>query len=204
MNVLFAAIFIVCNAILLFLSPERFLPTLLGAAGKSGALCLSLLSTYAVWLGLMRLWEDSGVSRGVSRALKPFAKRLFRTNDEQTLSVVCMNLSVNLLGISGAATPYGIRAAKLLDKTADGEYASCMFFVLSATSLQILPTSVIGVRTALGSAAPADVVLPTMLVSLFSTLLAAVLVRLFIPPKAQKVSARTVGIFQKSKGAGIG
>ena len=186
MNILFAVIFIAANALLLFLSPDTFLSTLLNATSKSATLCISLIATYSVWLGLMRVWEDSGVSRGVSKLLRPVAKRVFCTDDKPTLDAVCMNLSVNLLGISGAATPYGVKAAQLLDKTKNAEYASCMLFVLNATSLQLIPTSIIGIRTALGSAAPASIILPTVITTLFSTLLGAVLVRTFIPPNKKE------------------
>ena len=171
MNVIFTVIFCVSALALLFHSPDSFLSALLSGASKSAALCLSLLSTYAVWLGLMQVWEDSGVSRAFSKRLFPLASKLFKTKDEKTLSAVCMNLSVNLLGISGAATPYGIQAAALLDKTKHAEYASTLFFILNATSLQLFPTSIVAVRTALQSANPTDVVLPILLSSAFATLL---------------------------------
>ena len=207
MNILFTLLFIVCNAILLFLSPQDFLPSLLDSASKSAALCLSLLSSYAVWLGLMRVWEDSGVAKGFSKLLAPVCKRLFQTQDEQTLRAVSMNISVNMLGISGAATPYGVTAARLLDKSPNAEYASCMFFVLNATSLQIIPASVVGIRAALGSVDAANVILPTFLTSLFSTLLAALLTRLLIPPKSnlspQPSPLSTPFAVQKTKGAGM-
>ncbi len=183
MNVIFYVVFIVSNALLLFIAPQDFLPTLLLGASKSATLCLSLLSTYCVWLGLMRVWEDSGVSKKLSAFLTPISKKLFKTDDEKTLQAVTMSLSVNLLGISGAATPYGMQAAALLDKTEHAEYASCMLFALNATSLQLIPTSVIGVRVALHSASPADILFPTLFTSIFSTVLAAVLVRVCIPPK---------------------
>lgn len=206
MNVLFGVIFILSTAILLILSPENFLAALLDGGSKAATLCLSLVATYSVWLGLMKLWEELGVSRGVSRLMRPLARRLFKTDDNATLDAVCMNLSVNFLGISGAATPYGIRAANLLDKSPHAEYASAMFFVLNATSLQLIPTSIIGIRVALRSAAPADIILPTLLSTVFSTLLGAVLVRLLIAPK-RKTERQTDHIkrrsFLKSKGAGI-
>ncbi|MBQ8323130.1 MAG: spore maturation protein A [Clostridia bacterium] len=202
MNTLFAIVFILSTAILLILSPDTFLSTLLAGASKSATLCLSLLATYAVWLGLMKVWEDCGISRGVSKGLKPLARRLFKTDDEETLNAVCMNLSVNLLGISGAATPYGIRAAQLLDRSDEAEYSSSMLFVLNATSIQLIPTSIIGVRVALGSAAPADILIPTLLTTVFSTVIGLILTRLLIPPKHGKKRARTEEVFFKKKGAG--
>ena len=176
MNALFGIIFFFSALILLFLAPDAFLTTLLDGAGKSATLCISLLSTYAVWLGLMNVWEQSGVSRKISRFLRPIARKLFKTEDEKTLDCLCMNMSVNLLGISGAATPYGISAAQRLDKADNAEYSSAVLLVLNATSLQLIPTSIIGIRTALGSAAPADIVLPTILSTVFSTALGLLLV----------------------------
>ena len=184
MNILFAIIFIISNAVLLCLAPDAFLSTLLDATSKSATLCISLIATYSVWLGLMRVWEDSGVSRQISKLLKPMAKRLFVTKDEQTLNAICMNMSVNMLGISGAGTPYGVKSATLLDKTPSAERDSCMLFVLNATSLQLIPTSMIGLRTALGSVNPSAVILPTLITTLFSTVLGVLLVKLLIPKRA--------------------
>lgn len=205
MNAIFAIIFVISTAILLVLSPENFLPALLGGATKAGTLCASLLGSYALWLGLMKLWEDSGVSRGVSRAMRPLARRLFKTDDPKTLDAVCMNLSVNLLGISGAATPYGIRAVGLLNESDESDYALSMFFVLNATSLQLIPTSIVGIRAALNSAAPADIILPTLLTTVFSTLLGAVAVRVFVPEKsAKRTENRPAKNFLSHKKKGVG
>lgn len=199
MNILFILVFCVCTFLLLCTSPETFLAALLEGAGKGASVCVSLIATYAVWLGLMRVWEDSGVARTVSRWTKPIARRLFKTEDEQTLQAISMNMSVNLLGISGAATPYGIQAAKLLDKTENAEYSSAMLFVLNATSLQLIPTSIIGVRVAMQSASPYDVVIPTLLATAFSTFLGVVLTRVFIPPKKTRAPRK----IYKMQGAGI-
>ena len=202
MNALFSLVFLLGGALLFFLSPENFLPTLIDGAAKSAALCFSLIATYAVWLGLMNVWKDSGVTRAISRVLRPLVRKLFKTNDDETLDSVCMNASVNLLGISGAATAYGIKAANLLDRSPEREHDSCMLFVLNATSLQLLPTSIIGVRTALGSASPADIVLPTLIATLFSTVLGVILVQLFVPPTHKKAACVRWEI-GKTKGAGI-
>ena len=199
MNALFGIIFFFSALILLFLSPDAFLTTLLEGAGKSATLCISLLSTYAVWLGLMNVWEQSGVSRKFSRLLRPIARKLFGTKDEKTLDCLCMNMSVNLLGISGAATPYGISAAQLLDKADNAEYASAVLLVLNATSLQLIPTSIIGIRTALGSAAPADIVLPTLFSTVFSTALGLALVWLCFSVK----NRRFFPVLQKKHRAGV-
>jgi spore maturation protein A len=182
MNAIFTVVFLISTLLLLCTSPDLFLSALLDGAGKGASICVSLVATYSVWLGLMRVWEDSGVARHISRFTKPLARKLFKTDNEEALQAISMNLSVNLLGISGAATPYGIRAATLLDKTENAEYSSAMLFVLNATSIQLIPTSIIGVRVAMHSASPNYVVIPTLLATLLSTFLGIILTRLFIPP----------------------
>ena len=183
MNILFLFLFAVCGVCMLVKAPDLFLATLLEGGGKAASTCLALLSSYAVWMGLIRIWEDCGFAKKVAKLVKPLAKKLLLTDDEECLEAVSMNLSVNLLGISGAATPYGVRAANLLDKTEHAEYSSAMFFVLNATSLQLLPTSMVALRTSLQSVAPADIILPTLITTLFSTLLGVSLTILFLRPK---------------------
>lgn len=203
MNILFSVLFILSNLLLLCLSPKDFLPALLDGTSKSATLCISLIATYSVWLGLMEVWKKSGVTRKVSRLVKPLSKRLFKTDNDEILDAVCMNLSVNMLGVSGAGTPYGITACKLLDKTENAEYSSALFFVLNATSLQIIPTSVVGIRTALGSVSPADIILPTFLSSVLSTLLGFLLVKAFISQKDKRQIRGFTLKKAKTKGAGI-
>ena len=190
MNAIFLGFFLAAAICLAWVNPTLFLPTLLDGAGSAASVCVALLSSYAVWLGLMQVWEESGINRAIARLLRPICKRLFKTNDRETLTAVSVNLSCNLLGLGGAATPYGVKAAALLDKTEHAEYASCMFFALNATSLQLLPTSVVGLRASLGSGAPADIILPTFLCTAFSTLLACFLTWLFLRPKKEKAHAQ--------------
>ena len=206
MNAVFAAIFILSAAVLLVVDPSGFLPALLDGATRSATLSLSLLATYAAWLGLMKLWEESGVARGISKLLKPLCRNLFKTEDEEALSAIGMNLSANLLGIGGAATPYGIRAATLLDKSKNARYSSSMLFVINATSLQLIPTSVVAFRIAAGSASAADIILPTMLATAFSSVLGVLLVKLFIPAGKRKEKKKSLAAtrLKKAKTQGAG
>ena len=199
MNVIFSLLFFLSAALLFFFDPPNFLSALLDGATKSATTCIALIATYSVWLGLMRVWEDSGVSRAFSKLLRPVACKLFRTDDTETLTAISMNLSSNLLGIGGAATPYGIKAAKLLDKSPNAEYSSAMLFVLNATSLQLVPTSIIAVRTALHSVAPADILLPTLITTVCSTVIGVTLTWLFLSEKTPKVRKNRVSWLGKRK-----
>ncbi len=206
MNTLFTLIFATCAFFLLCHSPDEFLFAMLEGGSKAAATCVALVATYSVWMGLMRVWEDSGVARGVAKLVKPLARKILKTEDENALQAASMNLSVNLLGISGAGTPYGVTCAGLLDKTENAEYSSAMFFVLNATSLQIFPASIVAVRMAMGSAAPTDILLPTLLTTAFSSLLGVVLTRVFIPP-ARKSKGEIPDFIHanqtRTRGAGI-
>ncbi|MBQ7323742.1 MAG: hypothetical protein IJW96_04190 [Clostridia bacterium] len=201
MNILFSLLFLLCTFLLLCVSPDTFLPSILEGASRGASVSVALIANYSIWMGLMRIWEDSGVARSASKLLRPLVKRVFKTDHEEALQTISMNLSVNLLGISGAATPYGIRSAKLLDQTENAEYASAMLFVLNATSLQIIPTSIVSVRVGMLSANPYDIILPTIFASLLSTIVGVALTRLFIRPKTE--AKQPSFFFKKVKTRGV-
>lgn len=200
MNTVFFVIFTASAAVLLAIDPDGFLPAVLSGAGNAATLCVSLLASYAAWLGVMNLWEKSGVTRGISKLLRPIVGRLFHVENEGTKYAISMNLSANILGLGAAATPYGIKAAKLIEDEKNAEYASSVLFVLNATSLQLIPASVIAMRASLESAAPADVILPTLFTTAFSTLLGAGLVKLFV--KKTKKPLRKRAEIRSTRGAG--
>jgi spore maturation protein A len=155
----------------------------------------------------MKVWEDSGVTRAISKLLKPLAKKLFLVQDDETLTAVSMNLSANCLGLAGVATPYGIKAAKLLDKQPNAEYASAMLFVLNATSLQLLPTSIVAVRVGRKSGAPTDIILPTIFATLLSTTLGVLLTKTFIKPastRSKPIKQSKDFILKNAKIEGVG
>ncbi len=207
MNTLFTLVFLSCCFFLLCKNPDGFLEAMLEGGGKAAATCFALIATYSVWMGLMRVWEDSGVARGVAKLVKPLAKKILQTEDEEALQNASMNLSVNLLGISGAATPYGVKAAQLLDRTDNAEYSSAMFFVLNATSLQILPASMVAVRAAMHSSNPTDIILPTLLTTAFSTLVGVLLTRVFIRSNVKERKKAPTFSYPngaQTKGVGIG
>ena len=170
--------FLVAAALFLFTDPDGFLPALLSGGEKAATLSLSLLAVYCVWLGFFKVMERSGLAGKLSRAVFPLAKRLFKTDDREAVYLASCNLSANFLGLPGAPTPLGVKAVEKFC-AAKNHYAANMLFVLNATSLQLLPTTVIALRLAAGSSAPADIFLPTLLATLLSTILGVLLVMLF-------------------------
>lgn len=174
MNVIFTVVCIVSMIIIAIFSPDRLLSSLLGGAEDAAKMALTLFCIYAVWMGLSKLAEKSGLSRAMAKGLKPISRRVFRTDDEAANENLAMNISCNLLGLGGAATPYAVKAIGELEK-GKNTFAQKLLFVINATSIQILPTTVIALRAGAGSSSPADIFLPSLICTAASTALGVLL-----------------------------
>jgi spore maturation protein A len=135
---------------------------------------------YAVWLGIFQLMENSGLAKKIARLFRPVNKFLFGKLPDKANDFMSLNISANLLGMSGATTPMGIKSIEELEKHPNTQYAITMFFVINATSVQVIPSSVMALRTSMGSSAPADIILPTILATLLSTVIGVLLVKMFV------------------------
>ncbi len=176
MNAIFTAVFLASLIVITVVAPDKFLSTLLGGGEKAAATALTLFCIYAVWMGLSRLAEKSGFSRVAAKGLKPLSRRLFKTDNDAALENIAMNLSCNLLGIGGAATPYAVKAIGELEKDGN-DFAQKLLFVINATSVQLIPSTVIALRTSAGSGAAFDIFLPSLICTVIST---AVAVSIFV------------------------
>ena len=148
-----------------------------GNAAMAGAaaaveLCLSMVGVMCLWSGVMSIMKASGLTEGLSRLFRPILGRLLPNacKDPDTLAALSGNVSCNLLGLGNAATPLGIQAAQRMARGCGGRASDelCMLVVLNTASIQLLPTTVAGVRSALGSANPFDILPAVWLASLLS------------------------------------
>ncbi len=183
MNVIFGAFTIISMIILLFINPDSVFSAFMNGAEKALGLSTKMIIIHAVWMGVLSLLEKSGLSEKFAKILRPLNKFLFGDIPEKANDYMALNISANALGMSGATTPMGIKSIKELEKHKGTEYAIAMFFVVNATSIQIIPTSVIALRTSLGSISPADIILPTILATLLSTVIGVTLVKTFLKRK---------------------
>lgn len=202
MNILFFALFLLCTACILVVSPDEFLKVLLSGASSAASLSLALLSSYCVWMGLMKLWEKSGVTRGVSKLLKPAVKKVFMLEHDETVQSVCMNISANFLGLGGVATPYGIDAAKRMQNEKHGGYSSAMLFAVNATNVQLIPTSVIALRVALQSGAPYDILPPVLICSAVALAINMLFTFLIAHRLPKLLRRKKSGVWGRTSGAG--
>lgn len=165
--------------VLLVVNPSAVLSEMLGASASALELCIELCAVYAVWLGILELVEVSGLSQKLAKLLRPLIKKIFKVDNEETQKIIAMNVSANMLGLGNAATPMGIRAMQALDdKTGKANFAMIMLVVVNATSIQLLPTTVIGLRERAGSTNPSDIILPTLIATFCTTILGIILVHL--------------------------
>ena len=104
-------------------------------------------------------------------------KKLFGKVDQNVCDNIAANLSANLLGVGNASTPPAILATKQMDK-GDGKMSKgmAMLFVINACGLQLVTTTIIGIRTSFGSSNPTDIILPCLLTSIVTTAVGILLV----------------------------
>ncbi len=140
-----------------------------GASGAVGVV-MELMGSFAIFCGLMNILSHGGGVEFVNRRLKRPLKWLIPGADEEALSFVTGNLAANMLGLGNAATPLGMEAAKRLAKGEKATAALSMFLVINASSVQLIPSTVVAMRTAAGARDPGAVILPAFLATTLSTL----------------------------------
>ena len=160
------------------------------AAAVSGAadavtLSIELLGIMCLWNGLMTIAEKSKLVEKFSSCLRPIFKRLFPGLDPKgkSASFILLNMTANFLGLGNAATPLGLQAMHSLhNDNGGGSTASrhmVMFVVLNTASFQLIPTTVISLRAANGSAAASEIILPVWIASAFAIIFGICAVKLF-------------------------
>lgn len=124
-------------------------------------LCLTMAGMLCLWMGVMEIMKRAGLSRQLSKLLRPILRRLYPdfAGDREVMDNISANVSANLLGLGNAATPLGIQAARSMSKRTPGVASDslCMLVVCNTASIQLIPTTVASVRAAAGSAAPFDI-----------------------------------------------
>ncbi|MBR5192162.1 MAG: hypothetical protein IKW33_01985 [Clostridia bacterium] len=180
MNIIFIILITLCTFILIFTNPEAVLSSMLNGGEKALDLTLKLVVIYAVWMGMTELLEKTGLANKISNLLKPINMLLFGELPKSAEGFISTNISANLLGMSGATTPMGIKAVNELEKHTNTNYAITMFFVINATSIQLIPSSVLALRNTFSSSSPSDIILPTILATTVSTIIGILLVKIFV------------------------
>lgn len=151
--------------------------------GASGAvtLTISLGGIMSLWCGVMKVMERAGVIEKISKLLAPLLRLFFPDayKSGEGIGEISANISANLLGIGNAATPFALKAMEKLQKNnKDPKTASADMItlaVLNTASINLIPTTIIALRRASGSASPYSVIIPIWICSVCCSALALVL-----------------------------
>lgn len=163
---------------------EAVVNAVLNSAKNSAAMIIGLIGIYVFWMGILNIAKDSGLVDRLAARLKKALLFLFPDvpANSGAAGYISLNLVANMLGMGNAATPFGLSAMRELDKLnghrKTASNAMVMFLVINASSIQILPLTLIAIRGAYGSANPADIVLPSLIATGVSTLAAIVLAKI--------------------------
>jgi spore maturation protein A len=151
---------------------EQTTQAALDSAGTAVEMSIGLLGVMCLWTGFMNIAEKSGLVKVIARAIKPITKLLFPQIPpwSPAMGAIVLNMVANILGLGNAATPLGLKAIKELQKlNGDKDTASnamCMFVVINTASIQLIPATVLAVRSSAGSNNPFEIIATTWIASI--------------------------------------
>lgn len=135
-------------------------------------LSISLLGTTCLWTGIMQIASSTKIVKHLSKILNPIMKKLFPDikKEEKVHKEITMNIIANIMGLGNAATPLGLKAMKSMQtKNKDKNKLSnsmCIFIVLNTASIQLIPTTVIAIRSSLSSNNPTAMIIPVWIATI--------------------------------------
>ena len=150
-------------------------------------IALGLLASMTVWLGLVRVLQAGGLMALVTRAVRPLVRRLFPDvpPGHPAMGLMILNFASNVAGLENAATPFGVKAMKELERLnarpGVATDAMVLFVAINTANVMLFPGPVIALRAALGSTSPGSIVLPTLLATFVSTAAAVAAAKLLAP-----------------------
>ena len=163
----------------------------LDSAGEAVQLCITMTGIMALWVGLMEIAKNSGLIASMTKGIQPFISFLFTRipGNHAAREYISTNIIANILGLGWACTPAGLKAMEELQKlneeecrrtgkppvTASNEM--CTFLIMNISSLQLIPVSIIAYRSQYGSVNPTAVIVPGIIATLTSTLVAIIFVK---------------------------
>jgi len=185
----FLIAFIIAIIRLIFFGDTEIFPKIMQSvfdmAETGFQLSLGLTGVLALWLGIMKIGENSGVIKAFAKVLNPLFKRIFPEipPDHPAIGSIVMNISANMLGLDNAATPMGLKAMEemqtLNPKKDTASNAQILFLVLNTSGLTLIPISIMVYRAQMGAADPTDIFLPILFATFFSTMAGLITVALY-------------------------
>lgn len=155
--------------------PASVAPMAISSAKEAVQLCLALAGSIGLWSGMAQIAQQSGLTALLASAIRPIIGPLFPELGPRSKSMplIAASMAANLFGLGAAATPLGLAAMQQLAAEsrsgAEPTDAMCTFIIITASSLTLVPTTIISLRAETGSANPAAVIGATILATSCST-----------------------------------
>ena len=176
MNVVWTVVTALSLLALTFTNPQSVLTVCLDSSSQALTTALGLCGVYCLWLGIFEVADKCKLVEGLSKCFSRLNKWLYGNIDKVASDYVSLNLASNLLGVGNAATPSAISAIQVMEKDEKLSRNGAMLFVINATSVQLIPTTVMGLRASMGSANPSDILLPNLLSTIVTSIVGVALV----------------------------
>lgn len=149
--------------------------SIFNSCSQTVEMLLTFLGIMCMWNGIMQIIKETTLIDKIKKLLKPFMKFLFPELNKKSKAYeeMSMNIVANLLGLGNAATPLGLKAMQSLQEENENKETlsntMIMFLVLNTASIQVIPTTIIAIRSSLGAENPAKIIVPVWI----STIMAA-------------------------------
>ncbi|MHC1722876.1 MAG: nucleoside recognition domain-containing protein [Aminipila sp.] len=171
-------------------SLSSFTDGLLSSCSEAVEFVIGLSGIMAVWCGIMKIAEKSGLIDSAARKVMPLIKFLFpEEKNTETIAIILMSFMANIFGAGNSATVFSLKAMERLDiENQYGDTASntmCMFLALNMSMIQLVPITVIKIRSQLGSTDSASIIIPSIIVGAIS-MVASVIVCKYYERKQSK------------------
>lgn len=155
------------------------------ASMRAVEVSISLIGVMALWLGFVKIAQKSGLIELFAKIISPLLRFIFNElpKDSPAFSNIALNISANALGLSNAATPFGIKAMKDLKKESNSKdkasNSMCIFLAMNTSAFQLVPSSVLAILVASGAKNPVEIILPVFLVTMSTFIFAVFLAKMF-------------------------
>ena len=149
-------------------------------------LSITMLGTMCLWSGIINVAANTNIMKMMNKILKPIVRFLFPEirENKKAQSEISMNMVVNILGLGNAATPLGLKALETLqEENKNKEELSnsmIMLIVINTASIQIIPTTIIAIRSSLGSENPTSIIVPVWIATICAAIVGITVTKLLI------------------------
>ena len=157
---------------ILFGNVEKINQSIFDSAKNTVEMCITLIGSICLWSGIIEIAKKTTIIHKLTKLLNPIIMFLFPEISKKDIVYqdISMNIIANILGLGNAATPLGIRAMKKMQENSKDKErlnnSMVMFIILNTASLQLIPTTVIAIRSSMGSKSPTTIILPVWIATI--------------------------------------